>query len=316
MPSAIERHPVLAGARRDRGGGGCSARRPRSPIEPTSMRARDAGVGGHDLPDRQPRRRVDRACRPPTARRRATAPSIPTGATAEANHAAPATSTSDAAAVMICIAAGRRSARRRAGRASAAAAASGSGRVAIRRQQRLEARRPPDRARRSRPRGSRRGRCRRSGQSSVIGAACRAAASCRDAGSRAPSRASGPCARQSPARSVLPPGAGSASRGTRRAARGSPPARRWRRRRSDAVPGDSRLSGSSTKSAVRRWKSVARLRAIIAIHPPNAAGSRRSSSRRHAVRKTSWTRSSTSSRATRASSSPWTTRAVSLVEAR
>ena len=82
-----------------------------------------------------------------------------------------------------------------------------------------------------------------------------------------------------------------------------------------ACPGDSRLSGSSTKSAVRRWKSVARLRAIIAIHPPNAAGSRRSSSRRHAVRNTSCTRSSTSSRADPGEQQAVDDAPVSLVQA-
>ena len=51
--------------------------------------------------------------------------------------------------------------------------------------------------------------------------------------------------------------------------------------------------------AAWRWKSMARLRAIVASQPPNAAGSRSPASQFQAVRKTSWTRSSTSPRGTR-----------------
>ena len=61
-----------------------------------------------------------------------------------------------------------------------------------------------------------------------------------------------------------------------------------------------RSSGSSTVVAAWRWKSMARLRAIAVSQPPNAAGSRSPASQFQAVRKTSWTRSSTSPRGTRA----------------
>src|SRR2546423_3569164 len=54
-------------------------------------------------------------------------------------------------------------------------------------------------------------------------------------------------------------------------------------------------SCSSSVARARRWKSVARLRAIIATHGPKRAASRREPSLRKATRKTSCTRSPSSS---------------------
>jgi len=57
------------------------------------------------------------------------------------------------------------------------------------------------------------------------------------------------------------------------------------------------------------YSRIARRRAIEVSHPPKACGSRSVASRAHAARKTSCTRSSTSTRPTRASTTPWMTRA-------
>jgi hypothetical protein len=69
------------------------------------------------------------------------------------------------------------------------------------------------------------------------------------------------------------------------------------------------LLRSASVGLSARWCMRASLRAIVASHPPNAAGSRSVCSCRSARKKTSWSRSGTSSRGACASSTPCTSRA-------
>ena len=262
----VERHAVLAGARRDQPDAAVrldvhdadrSRRRCRARDTPSVVMTSPTGSrDGASIARAGDRRRAGQRLHRPSRRDRI----------ANANHAAPATRTSDAAAARTCIAAC--TAKRRGAHGARAAAGAAARRVAVAARAALRGGRPPHRARRSRPRDSRRCaslvRHRSSFSRSIFMPRCRFTRT--DPGVR-------------PVRSAISgPGQSFHEAQDQRLAIGV--GQRADRRQRDVGVGLAGRGARATRGCrearrsprSRRWKSVARLRAIIAIQPPNAAG--------------------------------------------